>query len=225
MQREKEIKLSLKEVEKELELDQFFEPEPAPQVDTPLAPKRIKISWVYRMAIAAGFLLLVTLSVFIFQSTRLQRAGKLALSYSLPEKRFFDEIVTMVDSKGFLGSSTDNSLKLKDALQLYKNENYKQAYVAFQSYLHQYPNSEIGQFYLGVSSLHVKDFSGAVIMLNKVLAIQPESRFRDDAEWFLSMAEIRTNPEKGKARLKKIAQNDESDFREIAQQLIKSYHL
>lgn len=229
-QRDNELKASLQKLGKELEQESFFATEPPTQTEksdvTPnRAPQRRRLILIYRLSIAASFILLLSFVVWMLTENKLRRIESLAIRSTLPEETILRKVINDLNQEGFIPAehilAPDS---LKKGLSLYQQKEFEQAYQQLKAYVKLYPQVEIGQFYFGVSSLHMQDFKSAEQSF-KIILKNEKSDFRADAQWFLAIVELRTNPTMGKQHIKDIAKEDRSPFQGTAQALVDRFKL
>ncbi len=230
-QEENELKSSLANVEVILQKDDFFEPDDKRTTATELPPQvaepRIKtLKMVYRIAIAASFILFLGIGLRFLVGNPFPSIELFAQNASLPEGKLLDSVmISLFEMDG--PSKTDtifHTVALEKALAPYEQGSYDTAYQHLQRYVARFPRDKNGQFYLGVASLHVKDYPRAEKAF-QMLMKHPNSKFFESAQWFLAVTELETNPERGKQRIKAIAKGEASPYRKTAQKIVRRYRL
>lgn len=90
-----------------------------------------------------------------------------------------------------------------DAMNLYKNDDFKNASLQFQKLLEQKSGNDTLQYYVAMSSLNSNDFKTGKNQLEKVVKNQ-QSQYYSDANYFLALIFIKENNfEKAKQYLEK----------------------
>lgn len=230
-QMESEIKSSLAKVEANLEKDNFFEPDDQRITATELPPQvaepRIKtLKWVYRIAIAASFILFLGIGLRFLVGNPFQSIEAFAQNASLPEGKLLGGVKRSLLEMGGPGEEdmAYRATTLDDALEYYDKGSYDTAYQHLKRYVADFPKDNNGQFYLGIASLHKGDYRTAEKAF-QMLMQHPKSKFFESTQWFLAVTELKTNPEQGKQRIKAIADEKTSPYWEEAQRTARRYRL
>lgn len=79
-----------------------------------------------------------------------------------------------------------------DAMNLYKNDDFKNASLQFQKLLEQKSGNDTLQYYVAMSSLNSNDFKTSKTELEKVVKNQ-QSQYYSDANYFLALIYIKEN--------------------------------
>ena len=114
-------------------------------------------------------------------------------------QQLFDDYYTSAEiSMSFRSAADQIDVDLRNAMQLYENNQYSEAIVLFEKVL-QEDNSRIGlNLYAGISNLEIEQYDKANKNFQSIIDKKPNA-FVESAEWYLALAYLRTD-EMDKAR-------------------------
>ena len=114
-----------------------------------------------------------------------------------------------------------SSNSLSRAMDLYNSKNYSEAIPEFENVLKSEPANEQAIFYSAVSNLSTGRTGKAVEQLN-ILVNHKNSKYRDDAQWYLSLAYIKANDIKNaRKNLSEIQNNSKSRYQKQADETLR----
>jgi len=100
--------------------------------------------------------------------------------------------------------------ELTAALAPYRDDNFAEAVQKLAKVAQAFPDGVEAQLYLGISQLSLQQDAQAITSLTKAQKLGPET-FRDDATWYLALAQKRTgNLQQSVAELGKLCQGNSS---------------
>jgi TolA-binding protein len=166
---------------------------------------------VATVALAAFAIIVYKQAVRVTPQTQIVHREVAPTQPAKPEENFITlekPGVKLTASALLLRSEEGDSQKfLKDlapALDAYRKDDYASAAERFVALTKKHPRSVEVYFYLGVSRLYTKDYSGAVTALETARKLADDT-FSDDIAWYLMLAHQRTGEkEKAEAERKKI---------------------
>ena len=152
------------------------------------------------MKIAAAALFIVTFGILVNYLNSSKSPGQLYLQYYKPYPNLIDPL-----QKG----EPEKNASLS---QFYEMSDYEQV-VKLQ------PKDSLEAFYLALSQLALNQSETAMSTLRPI-AENPKHRFQPAAQWYLALAYLQTDPEKGEALLSIISQSANHDFSTAANDLL-----
>ncbi|MBI3501516.1 MAG: tetratricopeptide repeat protein [Bacteroidetes bacterium] len=117
--------------------------------------------------------------------------------------------------------ATNNISSTDSAMVKYDKQNYSGAVTDFESALKQNPNDEKALYYSAVSYLSLGQADKAITNLNKIVQ-NKNSKYYDDAQWYLSLAYIKNNDMKNaRMNLIPLQNNSKSKYQKQADETLK----
>lgn len=177
----------LERVERRLTSEGFFEPS---KVEIMKPKKGILMQHWRTIAFAASFMLIMVVSFLIIQRPSHQNMEALVLNAKEIHKNIVEKKLdyTIDQLKSYALSNADKGKdeSLADALKLYQEYEYNQAKVALLQYLHEYPDDQLAQMYLGLSYFQNAEYGRAAKYLTP-LTRDYKFEFKSIAKWYSAM--------------------------------------
>jgi tetratricopeptide (TPR) repeat protein len=181
------------------------------------APVVRRLPW---LRIAAGFLILLSASLFTWNILKNQAPGNEQL-YAANFESYASEVNLQIRSlqPGEMAPVDDTRQAFNRAMEAYNAEDFQVSLVAFDEYLTDRPQDALALFYLGMAYLELDQPALAVGPLRQTR--EADTLYYEEATWYLALAHIKLdNSSQALVELKKLLDLPESRYHKRAKILI-----